>query len=224
MVEASPRTIKIAAPPVDVLFDQLSNSWVGLDNGWVNVARPLSTPAIGWEGRLDLAGLTVQEKTFFPAAQTIQEPGSYFGIFTAGSDGLLEVIEIVSSIPLDLEQMYDQIFPLPGGEDSVPSFPGTQAEFEAVIIGRYRALAVNTTFGSTTVWNTIKSESFGSGEPTASETLYTYILVSPGVVLTDGDRMTIPPRRFVLGGVVMEEPPLEYINRLRRSYILANNP
>jgi len=68
----------------------------------------------------------------------------------------------------------------------------------------------------------MKAASFGSCEPSASERLYTYVMVKFDDISTiaPDDTLFIPARRFLLGGVAVQEGEREYIMRLRRSYVL----
>jgi len=214
--------IPASAPTYSVELDPPVQEWIGLDHGWMNLDRPGFTPALGYETTIDLSGYEITDSTFFPSAQTIQEPAANTAVIAASLSGsYLEVLEIVSQVPLDITQIAIDTIAVTWGEaDAPPGFIGAQADESDIIVGRYRTLTTNAQFGSTTIFNTIKEVNFGSGEPTASDKLYVYIIYDHSAALALGDRIGIPPRRIVIGGVVAQEPDLEYIMRMRRSYAL----
>jgi len=192
-------------------------------NGWNSIAPSIPGNALlGWETRIDLQGHKVQDLTFFPTAQAIQEPGIYAAVLASPSGSYLEVLEILSQIPLGLQEIADQ---WSGGgiapTGSVPSFLESTSSSEDIVMGRYRAMMSASTASDLTMYNTVKADNFGSGEPTASDELYIYILVRIVGTIAEGDTLRIPERRFVLAGVVDQEPNLEYLMRLKRSYELA---
>ena len=65
------------------------------------------------------------------------------------------------------------------------------------------------------------SWSFGSGQPTASGTLYvTRICIPHKDAPAPTDVITFPALRYVAQGIATAEPEFVYLNRLRRSYEL----
>jgi len=219
-----PRTISKSIPPTTAAYEHVppgSPAWVRLDNGWQNLDRSSLglTPALGYETTIDLTGYTQQELTFFPTAQTIQEPAANISSIASVAGDYIEVLEIISQVPLDLTQIsMDTVSTLWGQSDSPPGFPGAQGKMSDIIVGRYRTLVNNADFGSLSLYNAVKTVNFGSGEPTASNKLYVYVIYDHSANLQHDDTMTIPPRRFVMGGMTVEEEDLEYIMRLRRSF------
>ncbi len=64
---------------------------------------------------------------------------------------------------------------------------------------------------------------FDSGEPSASENLYCYRIVHTAQQdLINGNSVQIPAARQLIAGVIAEESDLVYMQRLKRSYELAN--
>ncbi|GAJ17857.1 unnamed protein product, partial [marine sediment metagenome] len=91
--------------------------------------------------------------------------------------------------------------------------------YENIIDGRWRQFSPDTTL-ATGASVTMKASSFGSCEPSASERLYTYVMIKLDSVPAPLDTLFIPARRFLLGGVAVKEGEKEYIMRLQRSYVL----
>ena len=67
----------------------------------------------------------------------------------------------------------------------------------------------------------ISDEQMGSLEPTASDRIYCYRIVS--LTGTDGS-YGVYPVRYLLRAEAKEEPEYEYLMRLKRSYELQNQP
>jgi len=193
-------------------------------NGWESITPSgLGGDLLCWQGRLDLQANFKQELTFFPTGQTIQEPGIFVGELEGSSGTYLEVLEIVSQVPLGLQTIADEwsgfgIAPT----RSVPSFLESTSSHEDILVGRYRTLLASTVSSDTTMYNTAKTQNFGSGEPTATDELYIYVLVRlSGLLDPEAENaLRVPERRFVIAGLLAEEPDLEYMMRLKRSFEL----
>jgi hypothetical protein len=148
----------------------------------------------------------------------IQEPGNFALNFNTPQR--IEVIEFVSNTQFNIERLAEIASDWEANY-AVPGMMESRVNYENIIDGRWRQFSPDTTLATGSAV-TMKASSFGSCEPSASERLYTYVMVK----LDDpfnaglGDTLFIPPRRFLLGGVAVEEGEREYIMRLRRSYVL----
>ena len=91
----------------------------------------------------------------------------------------------------------------------------------------------NTTFKIPNFQQLQRSQRFESGEPTAADKLYCYRIVQiqadgllptdPSGGLTPGQSyISIPAARQLIAGRINEESELVYMQRLKRSYELAN--
>jgi hypothetical protein len=166
---------------------------------------------------IDLGGLERNKETFFPVGTAIQDPGMY--VNTSTSTPTLHVIDLITDKlidPLLAVQMFSGIGPLTGTNFGML---GDGNDASTILMGNYRFMTGNTNFTYPQMMRTEKASSFSSGEPTAASMLYCYRIVIPVV---DGDSTTIqiPASRFYLTGVRDEEPDLEYMMRLKRSYEL----
>lgn len=218
------RTIIEQVPPTACTY--LNNEWIDLENGWFNLDGAVIgiTDAIGYESTIDLSGYQIQEKTFFPSRQTIQTAGPYVGYFPASghTGGVLSVTELISQVPLDIDRVWADMQSIAAGQrQTFPSFIDGQGEFSDMILGRWRLMGTNQLLSvGESIHLTLQEEWFGSGEPTAADMLYVYVIIEANVTKADGDYMRIPPSRMILGGSVGTEKELEYMMRLRRSYAL----
>ncbi len=68
----------------------------------------------------------------------------------------------------------------------------------------------------------IVNENFSSLEPTSADKLYCYRLVAIGGGDSEFLSAFAPPNRILIPGTIAQEPKLEYMMRLKRSYELAN--
>jgi hypothetical protein len=204
-------TLLTEIPPCASAF--LPTGVWGVTGGW----GPIGTSYIGYDTTIDLSGYNIRDETFFTLASSIQDPGRYTATMIV-VDYSIEVLEVVSQIPLSLTQIS-----LDWDNGSLPGFSGSKQTFTNIIIGQYRDFAKHTNYSAANNLIPIKGVSFGSTEPTASDKLYVYVLVkinTPGAAPSPGDAVGIPERRIVIGGVSASEPDLEYLMRMRRSYEL----
>lgn len=187
------------------------------------------------EQKIDLSGyvqsdLTVGFRRSFE--QTAGADQIYWNTFDVKSDYTLETI-IISSVPFTDEQLTIAIgqspgftpFPLPGFD--VGNFNRTH-----IIHGHYSSYMPNSTTGSSDYTITgnatlfaVTDNYFSSLEPTAADCLYCYRVIGlpdPGDGNSGIRRVALPAKRVILDAFTVEEPDLEYMMRLKRSYELAN--
>ena len=171
-----------------------------------------------WEGGIDLGAYSLKDLTWVTVNKGIQEPGNFILNFAEAQR--MEFIEFVSNTPFNRDRL-DLIFDDWQIHDAVPGMMESRVDFQNIIDGRWRQLATDTTLPTASAL-TLKSSSFGSGEPSASDNLYTYCMVKFSSIAgqEEEDNMFIPGRRFLLGGAAVAESELEYVMRLRRSYVL----
>ena len=129
-----------------------------------------------------------------------------------------------------------------GGVGAAPGFLPTNFGFDtgtfdrsSIIHGRVQNHHLNSQTGATPLTQTgqgylmtIEDNSFSSLEPTAADTLYCYriLLLSDldvnGGAIIGANTMTLNAKRVIMDCMSMQEPELEYMMRLKRSYELAN--
>jgi hypothetical protein len=164
------------------------------------------------ETYFDMAGMTHDEKTLFFEAIAVQE-GSNFEI-TGPTGAKLWVYDLITSIPFDVSN-WDYRFGL--------GWSGTSAgelNFEHVLYGRYRLFANDVDFAGTTPVQ-VTSDTFGSGQPTNSDRLYSYRIIIPfGTVAA----AVVPPARHLVLADIKDEPEYVQLMRMMRSYELQQAP
>lgn len=203
--------------PVDrcrASWDELQQLWAVDGSGWSNIVLP-GGDAVGWEGSIDLTGYAAQDKTMFFTGQTISEVGDWT---TTNVDVIgLQCLEVVSMVPLDLTILATDM-----ANNIYPGMPRSDFNQEHIVQARYRFLTPFTNQAAAAVGLNFpfvaRQQEFGTGEPTTSNKLYCYVVVTQ-ISLDLKNDMFIPSRRFVLAGVPLNEPDLEYLMRLRRSFV-----
>ena len=199
-------------------------------SGW----QPLggSTMNQKWYHRtdIDLSGYALQDMTFFPTGVGVQDPGLYKAFFQAPDiEGFtLQVLDIITSIALS-EFQINQLTSLQL-DGIAMGMLGSSSDFETIILGSYRAFTFDSNLKSMQgVCSLLRSQRFGSGEPNASDRLFSYRIIQwenqpdlPNPFLPN-DQIVIPAARHLLNGEFVEEDDLVYMQRLKRSVELARD-
>jgi hypothetical protein len=194
-----------------------TGAWTGL-NGW-HVLNAAET-RFAHETVIDLSGYAMESLTFFPAAIGLQDPGIY--VYNPGDGATfngLQVLDIVTSVPMDLDSVANI-----QAQGIGPGMLGSLYEFETILFGMFRFFTANTNIPYPNYQQLERSQRFDSGEPNASDKLFCYRIVT---VLSSGPPeptsiVKIPACRQLIGGAMDAESELVYMQRLKRSYELAN--
>ena len=194
------------------------NDWeLGLSPGW---RQPIALAGFFVSSTyFDLAGLTLQEKTLFFQGATATTMFDPLATSTAPGDSM-QVIDLITSTPLDDTQL-GQFFL--GGNFSGPANATPGITYDQTIYALCQEYA---TIVDTATWGKMKLESvnqIGSMEPTASDRVYSYKLVSIKSGTAASGIQTYPTRHL-LAATVKEEPEFQYLMRLKRSYELQQEP
>lgn len=163
------------------------------------------------EDYFDLSGYELDDLTLIPRSIGLQDGLPYFSEAEA-----LMVYDIVSQ-----ERLTPGDFPLYYLAGDYPSSKGSSDDWSQILYcqTRFFAPTLNNTFA--TLLTSATTGSFGSLEPTAVQKLWCYRIILP-LGMNDGMALKIPATRFVLNAEIVDEPELEYMMRLKRSYELSN--
>ena len=209
------RRLSALHPILDANYS--TGAWTGL-NGW-SVLDAAET-RFAHETVIDLSGYAMESLTFFPQAIGLQDPGIYTYFPGDGSTfNGLQVLDIVTSVPMDLDAVANI-----QANGIGPGMLGSLYEFETLLFGMYRFFTANTNIPYPNYQQLERSQRFDSGEPTAADKLYCYRIVT---LFSSGPPeptafVKIPAARQLIGGAMSEEKELIYMQRLKRSYELAN--
>ena len=177
---------------------------------WEQVQSGILDYAVS-ETYFDMAGMTQEEKTLFFEAIAVQEGSNYE--ITGPTGAKLWVYDLITSIPFDITD-WDYRFGL--------GYSGTRSgalNFEHVLYGRFRLFANDVDFAGTTPV-LVTSDTFGSGQPTNSDRLYSYRIIVPFGTVTAA---VVPPARHLVLADVKEEPEYVQLMRMKRSYELQQS-
>lgn len=238
--------LKSEIPGVAVVWD--GNDWqfrVPSDGRW-NVLKNQSKLALWAQEEIDIAGLTtIEERTFFPVAATVQQSGFYLGPGLIQPDpaqprfpyGTLFEYVVVSEVPFEIEKWIadNSLSGRQSTENIEQKVPGllplrsTNQEstlgFDNILYGRVQMLVNNSTLPQSAAVPYTTNE-FGSMTGTVSDTLYVtrfISLVTYGNSVPVGTIISLPDHRVIVAGSAKEEPDLSYIMRMRQSYLLAKD-
>lgn len=212
-----PSTLKVMCPSNLATFGALG-SITQSAGPWFQLTSASGAKFLYWEGSIDLAAYVLKGLTWVTMEKEIQEPGNFAINFTTPQR--IEVIEFISNSQLNRERLITVADDWEV-EGAVPGMMGSRLNYENIIDGRWRQFSPDTTLATGSAV-TMKASSFGSCEPSASEALFAYVMIKFDDLSTiaPDDTLFIPTRRFLLGGVAVEEDEFAYIMRMRRSYVL----
>lgn len=197
------------------------------------------------EHKLDLAGYNREDLTVY-FRNSFEQRGSFQSLnweatpkdpLQSFDSGIFE-ITIISSVPLTDSNLAYSAFTVPGfipfhfpaGTLDAGNFNRTH-----IIHGSAYLHGIDTSIGSDDLTGkgagytrTIQMNEFSSLEPTAADALYCYRLFAlsqsydPVEDVGRLSQVLMAPKRVILNCMIDEEPFLEYMMRLKRSYELAN--
>jgi len=214
-MDSKERRLEAMHPSLESVYD--GANW-GTLNGW----QQLSSTVLAHETEIDLSGYTRDSLTFFPTGVGLQDPGIYtFSPFLDPAFPLkaLQVLDIVTSIPMNLLEAATTM----QANNAAPGMIGSVSQFESILFGAYRWFTPNSQVNYPNYMSLERSERFDSGEPSASEKLYCYRIVQ--MIQQDlvvDNFIQIPAARQLIAGIIGAESDLVYMQRLKRSYELAN--
>ncbi len=150
-----------------------------------------------------------------PIAATLQDAGMY----TCSTNTVpLHVLDILSQERLTRDEVYNLIL-----LNNVPGMGASENTYEQITFGNYRLMLAQGTFTDPAGLNLYLPTSqtqFGSGDAVAVDKLWAYrFIVAPSAA--DGASLRIPASRFLLQINVVKESDRVYLQRLKRSYELA---
>ena len=190
------------------------NALEGFNAGWKKLGLPNQGVFLSTR-QIDMSGLTVEDKSIFFDAASIQTPTytcTQSGT-TAGDN--IQIVDAVSTIPLDVENnIFDPVFFGFG-------FPSADlGNHEHIIYGRFQRWSSDLDHANIFPVM-VESNTFGSMEATAGDTLYLYRWVYfTAAAITVG---SVGPARILFGVTPKEEALYSQLMRMRRSYELQQS-
>ncbi len=164
---------------------------------------------------IDLTGMAVQDKSFYPESFNIQSGPIRF--VSPGNSGRGALIEMhwIQTKPFDFTDYLtigdvEQFMLLPG-------LLGTTTSFDQVICGEWTTYTSATSRDPALECYPSSSGRFGSMNPVAADRLYYYRFVIGNLIEASATQYGVPAARFELYGQEGEAADLDYIMQLKRN-------
>jgi hypothetical protein len=108
---------------------------------------------------------------------------------------------------------------------NAPGMPRSNFNLEEIFAGRSRQWIPNANMNN--VIHQTNETLWGAGDATAGDRIYLTRIVAPWLISNTAEGLEtvgiIPPQAVIVPAVIEEEPDLQYIERLRRSYVDAGS-
>lgn len=181
------------------------------------------------EAVIDIQGwTTMEENTFYPTSVALQRGGIYgfsSDAGTAGQDTIRDLVFILPRQLTDAEEAQLIASAYPGFINGVPAIPATDAsggssiDKQQVMWGQWGLISSDTVVSPMALPR--DGASFGTGQPTLANRLWVYRIVQWDYNLSFG--IQVPAYNGLLDGAFGKEPDMEYMERLRRTFVLASD-
>lgn len=164
---------------------------------------------------IDLTGMAVQDRTFYPESFNIQSGMMRYVVpGNSGAGALLEMHWIQTS-PFNRKDFvsgiaFEQFVLLPG-------LLGSSTSFDQVICGEWTTYTSSVSQQPAIECYPSSSGRFGSMNPVASDKLYYYRFVIANNVEASATAYGVPATRFEIFGQEAEAPDLDYVMTLKRN-------
>lgn len=201
---------------------QTDDTWVGgvHGGGWQVVNPGTGYEFLVWRGYFDIAGWSSEDLSAFIQGAGFQQAESIF--MGVPSDGQGKEWCIISKAYIPDEAFgIDHLDPL-GLQWFAPGMAGSNYNLEEIFTGRYREFSydVNTPYSGNLSGQFI----WGAGDATAGDKIYiTIALRGLNFKQLSGGAIYYPPTSVIVPAVLADEKDLVYMERLRRSYVLAES-
>jgi len=191
--------------PAPFPADFSGDDWGAVENA--------ATPTFRSKSYIDLTGISEQDLTTFIQRVDVQEAFPPFG--TAP----FHIVDMVTTeVFTDAEMLTAYLYDTGAGQ--LPGFQHSNFSMEQVVFGRTRRYATSQEYGDLNLKGT---STWGTGAATAASRLYlTRVVMVEGLPsAVAATTVHIAASDFVLGAVLLKEPELEHMMRLKRSYEIA---
>jgi len=206
----------------------------GGGSGWemLTASDSLGNPTewLIWRGYFDLSGIVEQQETLFTVGPVFQEACDWDYI-TSKATGALQVWDMITQEYIT-DDTFDGVFAgsgmwvAPGmmGGSILPT--GASYDLQDIHYGNARSMSYgpSTSLGGASPFHPIlhRSVSWGVGSATAGQKLYITRAIHINSALSPNptNDIGVPPSAVVIPCLILKEPDLHYIERLRRSYVV----
>lgn len=181
--------------------------------GWRQLAPGISTFVASTY--FDLAGMSQREKTLFFEGAAVQEVLLPSSTAATAGNGVV-VVDVMSTSPMtDTQAAAYQV-------SANLAQASTGLSFEQTVYGRVRIFNMNLDTLAGGFYDVQADNQTGSLEPTASDRIYCYRVVTFGPNNANGLH-SVWGARYLLQAIAKEEAEFQYLMRLQRSYVLQQS-
>jgi len=182
-----------------------------------------------WRGYFDLSGIVEQQETLFTVGPVFQE-GCDWDYVTTNAQGTLQVWDMITQEYIT-DATFDGVFGgsgmwvAPGMMGSGDLTAGASYDLQDIHYGNARSMSYGpiTALGTSPFHPLLhRSVSWGVGSATAGQKLYITraIHINSALSPDQSNAISSPPTAVVIPTLILKEPDLHYIERLRRSYVV----
>ena len=190
-----------------------------IENGWEILVVGTSTNQFAvYRTYIDVVGWSKDEITAFTQGASFQECDSV--VFSPGGTTPLKSWDMVTVNYIEDSAFTDPDKLLNGTNWSAPGTSFSNYNLEEILAGRWREFAASQDLATSKL---IGMGAWGCGDATAGDRIYITKVFLLGVAIPTAGRLIIPEGAVVIPTLLVKEADLVYLERLRRSYVLAEN-
>ena len=215
------RLLRKLIPEVNVTLYDGEWAFVTQGGGW-EIVNPDSVAGMSylvWRGYFDVAGWSREQISAFIQGAGFQQAESVYMNVLEGDIGKEWCILSKAYIP---DEAFDGTQHFMGGNMwMAPGMAGSNYNLEEIFTGRYREYS----FDAQTTYSGNLSGQYiwGAGDATAGDKIYITIAMRIVGADVNGQMIGYPPTSVIVPAVLADEKDLVYMERLRRSYVLAES-
>ena len=205
----------------DVYGVQTDGMWaLAYPNGW-EIVNPDAVANMGYlvyRTYFDIAGWSSEQISAFIQGAGFQQAESVY--MTVPEFGIGKEWCILSKARIG-DEAFDQAHhePVIANTWFAPGMAGSNYNLEEIFTGRYREFS----YDQNTPYSGNLSGQFiwGAGDATAGDKIH--VTIALRIITTETSSVSYPPTSVIVPAVLADEKDLVYMERLRRSYVLAES-
>jgi len=188
--------------------------------GWEIVNNGTTRAMLVWRGSIDLGGYALDDLTTFVLGVDFQEANTHLAS-NLEATGAIHNWRMLTTREVGDDDFSAGNFTTALTMFNPPGMIASNMDLGDVFSGKYRQLTPDTTANNLLVQT--NAQSWGVGDATAANRIHITFayLLSGNLQAPAASYLVVPPQAIAVPIFVTEEPDLVYIERLRRSYILA---
>ena len=188
--------------------------------GWEIVNNGTTRAMLVWRGSFDLGGYALDDLTTFVLGVDFQEANTHLAS-NLEATGAIHNWRMLTTREVGDDDLDSAHFTTALTMFNPPGMIASNMDLGDVFSGKYRQLTPDTTANNLLVQT--NAQSWGVGDATAANRIHITFayLLSGNLQAPAASYLVVPPQAIAVPIFVTEEPDLVYIERLRRSYILA---